>query len=229
MRLVNSELQLEILFEENKINILVLEDKLEYRKYLQCIWEQVQGKEGDNILSENDKAIAFSKMSVMVINPFNISCNEKKMLTKLYQDIKVLVLDNYYEEMSKICSDNIIFLDTVLNAVPYNMQYKFDIDVMDIFKVFDLHLEEEEVDFFEKIVSYIKLQARICNIKLFIFVGLKQYLKDEELELLYKEMFNEKVFLLDVETNIYRWLGAEKVFIIDKDKCVIELEGRQII
>ena len=73
----------------------------------------------------------------------------------------------------------------------------------------------------KRLFEYIKICSFICKYKLIIFVNLKTYLSDEEIEELYKISNYCKISLLLIESREKDWNGDEMEYIIDKDQCLI--------
>ena len=74
----------------------------------------------------------------------------------------------------------------------------------------------------EKIICYINLYVELKNTKLFVFIGLKDILTDEDLDLLYHHCALQKVCLWLIESTKKRpSLPQEKVVIITEDLCEI--------
>ena len=97
-----------------------------------------------------------------------------------------------------------------------------DFDVTNLLKIYDVRMNSLAENLLEKIVEYIKAVNRICNIRIFIFVGLKQYLTENELEQLYEFIFYEHVYLIILEPMFTQILKGEKCCILDSDLCIIE-------
>ena len=96
-------------------------------------------------------------------------------------------------------------------------------DTGDLFKAFDVRIDDESENLVESILQYFLVMSQMANIRLFVFVNLKNYINPEELSKLYQALFYEKIFLLDIEAEQRYSLDEEKAIIIDKDKCVIEI------
>ena len=77
------------------------------------------------------------------------------------------------------------------------------------------------MDVATKIINYIHLAHRVLNTSLFIFINLKSYFSNEDLELLYQTLLYEKVTILLIERYESTKLSFEKHLIIDNDACVI--------
>ena len=86
MKLVNSKYNLDIEFEENISNTLVLENKQHMIDVIQNLILQLKGDEGDFVLS-SEKNVKFDKVVEFITNPFEIDFNNKKIATKLFEQL----------------------------------------------------------------------------------------------------------------------------------------------
>ena len=67
MKMVWSRYGLELQLCENQISTIVMENPLVFTQLLQTIIRQIEGEEGDLLLSEGDKILTFSKNVVLII------------------------------------------------------------------------------------------------------------------------------------------------------------------
>lgn len=79
MKLVNSKYNLDIEFEENISNTLVLENKQHMIDVIQNLILQLKGDEGDFVLS-SEKNVKFDKVVEFITNPFEIDFFLKNLL-----------------------------------------------------------------------------------------------------------------------------------------------------
>ena len=86
-----------------------------------------------------------------------------------------------------------------------------------------VHFEEEGIDFFEKLLDYMRLEQEILKVKLFVLVNIKGFLSLEQLDFLYQQSCYEKIQLLMIENHLNdeKRIGGENLIIIDDDGCVI--------
>ena len=67
MKLVYTELEQQLVFQENKVNVLVIERKELFRRMIQELDKQISGEDGGFVLSANNKTL-----SKIVSNCFSI-------------------------------------------------------------------------------------------------------------------------------------------------------------
>lgn len=223
MKLVYPEYQLELPLAENQIMVLSIENPRMYAAMVGDLWRQSQGEEGGFILSDRDKIIPISKELECVFNPFGLDCNDKKVVNKLYTELKEQAEENLSCESAKMNREILSYLDKVLLQVPYSLDYDVDFDLVSLLKIYGVKIENVQGTLLEKIVEYIKVLSRVCHIKIFVFVGLKQYLTMNELEQLYEFVFYEKISLIIIESVHSECISGEKCWLFDQDFCIIEL------
>lgn len=115
------------------------------------------------------------------------------------------------------------FLDRLLLQMPYALKYNSAFQLPDLLKIFSVEIECDEETLLEQIVEYLWVMKKICGVKNYVFVGLKQYLPISELERLYEYVFYEKINLIIIESIYTPLINGEKGWIIDKDLCIIDL------
>ena len=88
MKLICEKYGIFIEFIENQVATLVIENQKVFSEFVQNLNQQINGDEGDLILSDEDKELSFSKQAVLVTNPFTLNCNEKRIVNKLYKELQ---------------------------------------------------------------------------------------------------------------------------------------------
>ena len=220
MKLVNSKYNLDIEFEENISNTLVLENKQHMIDVIQNLILQLKGDEGDFVLS-SEKNVKFDKVVEFITNPFEIDFNNKKIATKLFEQLTA-VASECVEEYNFINGKIVGTLDYIYSKIEYsNLEYNLEYEWKSIFKLYNVRIGENYNSLYEKIEEYVKVLADILHIKLLIFLNIKENLTEEEIDNLQKICFYKKIFLLLIESEERFVLDNEKTFIIDKDRCLI--------
>jgi CRISPR type II-A-associated protein Csn2 len=224
MRLIYPEYRIEVEFQENIVQTLSIESPKVFSKIMADLWNQVNGGEGGFILAEEDKAHHISKEVELVMNPFSLNCNDRKIITRLYQEITGLATDDFYEKTSALNGKIVDYLDELINAVPYHLKFNLDMDVSALLKIYGVEIESGTDSLLEQVVDYIRVMHQICKINIFIMVNIKQYFEADELQSLYEYVFYEKVNLLLVEGTYSVRAEHEKGLILDKDLCIINID-----
>lgn len=220
MKLVNSKYNLSMEWEENKSTTLIVENKDNMLNIINNLIIQLSGQEGDFVLSDEVK-VKWEKQVDFILEPFTINFNNKKILSKLYEQMFDVSKDEI-EDYNSINNVIINAIDKVTQRVEYNnIVYNLDFDWKNIYKLYDVKIGEDYENLSEKIEEYIKIIADVLHIKLVIFLNLKEYLSKIELKNIQQICFYKKINLLLLESEEREKIENEKTFIIDKDRCLI--------
>lgn len=223
MKLIHTGYGLELEIKENQITVLSVENPKAYTTILRDIWSQVQGGEGSFLFSDGEKVKSIAKEMECIYNPFELDCNDKKIIAKLYQEIREQAEEELVYEGVTLNTKVLEYLEQLLQRVPYPLDYNVDFDVTNLLKLYGVKIESAGGDLLEKIVDYLKVLSQICGVRNYVFIGIKQYLETEELEQLYEFAFYEKINIIIIEAiHSLRVLG-EKCWLLDKDLCIIDL------
>lgn len=220
MRLVNTEMNIEIDMDNSPI-LLVIECEERFAQMVQMLIDQVDKREGDFVLSENNKLLAMDKYCDIIMNPFSLDINDKKIQTKLYAKISGAA-EVYFEEKERIHSEIVRLLDDVVDGLPLdNITYNLELDWNTILKMYSVKIGTEYTSITEKLVDYIKTCALLCETKVLILVNAKSYLNKSDLLNIYEMASYFHVHIMLVEAVAEHFLPEELVYILDKDDCFI--------
>lgn len=223
MKIVHRGYNLAFSIEENQVIVLSVENPRAYAELLQDIWNQSQGGEGGFILSEKEKVLKISKEVECIFNPFALECNDRKIVTHLYQQMKEQADNFLMEETMQINTEINRFLDTLIFQIPFVLKHNQEFDILNLFKLYEVKFDSDVDTVLERIIEYLRVMSKICGIVLYVFVGLKHYLNPNELNELYQFAFYEKIKLILLESIHLPLNEGEKGWIIDADLCIIEL------
>ena len=191
MKFIYGERELTLEFRENEVQVITIENREYFSAFLQNLYNQSQGSEGDIILSEGEKILSLNKVAEIVWNPFSVDINNKKILGKLFQKLKTVSMEEQYAEICELNAKVVHYLDT------------------------------EEIDMFERLLEYVKVLKSLCGVRLLVFINVKNYLSEMQIKELYKATFYYKINLLLVEAHQGKNLECEKNQLIDEDMCFI--------
>ena len=203
-------------FSENKINILIIENQQLFRNVVQNFINQSEGRDEKYILSEGLDIIEFSKKGIVISDVFNIDFSSKKLLSKLNQHICENFTDS--EKLYKLFSFlNETAFDAV-SSVDYDLQFNEIENFESIVKIFDFHIDNDEMGLPEKVIEFMKIQRAFFKKELFVFVNLKSCFSKEETQNFYKWISYNKFKVIFLESFQREKVDEkEKNIIIDKD------------
>jgi CRISPR-associated protein Csn2 len=223
VKLVHPDINYHIVFEENIVNVIVVENPKAFRGFIEELVKQCAGEDGSFILSECEEEIDISRYIELVIDCFNLDFNQKRILNKVYNYLKTLAMDEKnYLKTSEMQMTILQYLEELISSSEHPLVYAADIDIVSIFKSADLKIETNYDTLLEKLVDYINIVQEYCGISCIVFVNLKTYLTEEELTQLYTHASYKKIHIILFEGRLYNKIPEfEKTFILDEDLCEI--------
>ncbi|MBR4731837.1 MAG: type II-A CRISPR-associated protein Csn2 [Lachnospiraceae bacterium] len=225
MRMIYSPYYVDIQFVENQPVILVIEHPMMFQRLLSDLWKQLEGGEGDWILSQQEKNLSISKSVVGIYNPFVVDCNEKRILNKVYAELAETAMINYPVETAELNGRILEYLDNLMQDMPYHLESRMDMDISALLKCYGVEIERDQASLIEKIADYLRAMHLVCRIDLFVFVNLRQYLLDDELKHLYEFAAYEKIHILLIEGCYPKTIFNESIWIYDRDLCMIHIDN----
>ena len=222
MKIVHPELQNKLIFDSYNECELIIESQVLFSKFVSEMHMQITGKEGKFVLSDNEKELEIDKVMEMIVNPFSINLNDKKILGKLYSELSTLAMQedmymNTIELFNKIRS----FITDIEQKSSYILETDSDFNIVNLFKAFGVQIESCNQNFFETVCQYMKVISQILCKKIFAFVNLRSYITDEQAELLIKEAYYNEVNVLFIGNVQRSCLNGCRQYIIDSDYCEI--------
>jgi len=223
MKLVHPMIEQHIVLNENIINVLVVENSRLLSELIIDLKNQTEGKDGKFVLSNDGNIKHISKNVVLVLNIFSIDINERKILNKLYQQLQeISVNEKYYLDTINLKATISKFIISLEEDLTFDIDYEQEFSMVSLFKASNVKIYTENSSIIENIIEYIKVIEELINDKLFIFINLKSFLSNDDIQELYKFVCYNKTNILLLENKKYnKEFPEEKVIIIDNDLCEI--------
>lgn len=217
-----SNFQNDIIISDEYVRILEIEDKALFANIVQSINSLCCNQESKEymVLLDEEKELDFAKNVYFIFDILNIDFNDRKILNKLYSNIKIS-LDSDSEIRNKIevyFRDVFNLLDLTLVDFPFEFTYKTELEVEDLLKLYGIRLYNEGQSFMEKILYLIDLISLLDLCKVLIFCNMKSFFTDSQIEEIYKHIIHNKLNVLLIEGIIKeKTLKYEKKIRIDLD------------
>ena len=103
----------------------------------------------------------------------------------------------------------------------YILEFDQETDMSALLKAVNIHYETRDMYFLERLVQYMKVLAAVVGIKVFMFVNLRSYLTDHQMQEVIKEMKYQNIKGLFIESQQRSCMEGVKQYIIDVDRCEI--------
>lgn len=215
MKLVNYNRQMAMEFKIGEAFFLVVESEQELRKLVDELFISVREDTEDWILSEEVIQKKSSRMEI-IFSPWMVDLNNKKIQKGLFKQIlKLLQQGAEADRAQSILGELRLLLDHLNAELSFGFEYEIE-DISELLKDCGISFPEES-DLLMRLNQYIKICAELLNTRLFVFVGMKSYFTDVELNILAREAGYLDCFILCIEN---RYDGTEKnMILIDRDLC----------
>lgn len=219
MKLIHPLISTPIVFEENKINILVIEDQKVFAGIIIELMNQINGFDGNFVLSSNLKELELEKTTDILIDLFSLDLNQKKIINKVYNQLKATSIEEYID-LTYLLGEILKYIEKITLTTQHPLIYSQDIDVAGIFKLADLRIETSYVSIIEKLINYLSIMQEFNNTSLFILINLKSYFSTEEMQCLYQHILYNKLNVLLLENTVREGRSPQENYrIIDMDLC----------
>ncbi len=209
-------------FAENTVNVLVVENRPLLCRIVACLLSQINSGDGEFVLSEENSIVELGKTVEFITDPFCISMSDRRFQTKINQEAAQLCCAELEEETACLFACASRLGAALAASFDFSADYTAPSDVSGFLKLLDLHIDNYGMTLPERLLEYMKLCRRFFGKKLFVFLNLKSFLSDNELELFYRTVMYEKFDIMLIEAvQRQKACSRERVYIIDGDLCEI--------
>lgn len=222
MKLVCADWERQILLDSQRITEWIVESPDLFSQIVQQLPQQINGGSAGFVLSDSEKELDLSKCAEMIINPFAIDFNDKKIQKKLYAELlEISKGEELYLTTQEILNSLNNYFLQLESISGYELETDVEVDMLALFKAMGIQVQDYAADFFETLIQYIKVMADLMKKKLIIFVNIRSYLNDIQIEQVSEIAVYNEIAILFIE-NIQRDFSKQRrYYIIDKDGCEI--------
>lgn len=222
MKLAHVELKNTIDIKPNQPSEWIVEAPEVFAKYVQELLNQKNGADGNFTFSADGKICDISKRVEVILNPFAVDINEKRIINKLYTQLgEIAYTETFYMQTQEVLQQIYQYVLKLEHESRHILSLDEDIDLNALFKAMGVRHEVFEGDFFETLCRYMKVVCEVLGIKLIICINLRSYLTDEQMESLITDINYADFGLLLIENQERSCLQGVSRCIIDRDLCEI--------
>lgn len=206
-------------FTESTVQTLVIESQAFLRTFLQDLYEQIDGEDGILLLSEKERPLEIGNWVEVIDNFLNFDLNKKTLINKIVG------------EMERISAGDIFFLKTAdimqrVEKYAMDLAFSFDCDIVcgrcsvsGLLKGIGVSVRDEYEDPLERLIDYMELVREFERDKLFVYVNLRSFFSDEEVDGFLRTALDHGYRILLVEAQSHEKLPLESRITVDKDLC----------
>ena len=218
LQLRNFNLMLDL--EEN-INVIVIENKIEYRKFVNSFVNELNIRDGNILLSKDIELLVPEKYIFTFYDYFTFDIN-KYALNKFYKKLNAISMVDFSFETANLKSKIEEYVYNITKQYDMYLDISCDLDVTEILKSLNVKIKQYSELLLDKIINYINVINEIFGIKYFVFISLKEYFSDSEIIDFYNYInYNDFKVVLVEPNNKNNLQTKEKIYVIDEDLCEI--------
>ncbi len=206
---------------QGKVFLLAIENQHLFRTLLENIYRQVDGEEGDIILSKNNAPISISKNADIIESFAPFDMNSKSVISKITSIMEKTAMDeSHFLKTSQMLTDIERYMNDLSFDLPFDVECK-KMSMSSIIKAVSVTVADDTVSEIEKILDYMSFIADVDKQKLFITVNIRSYFADDEIRELVQAVERKQLRVLMLESTAREKIENVPQLIIDKDLCEI--------
>lgn len=219
MRLCFPEIENVFIFDGSFVNSLIIENQRLFRDFVYDLYGLAQGNDGKSVLSVDFSPVAFHKKAELITDFLAFDINSKTVISKVQSILeKSAVSSENYLYTQKNLADNENWLAEIGRDLPFDTEVT-KLSVSNLLKSFGVAVKDDSESLAEKLINYMELIRELDSDKLFIFVGLRSYITDEEAEFFFDTAVKHCYKILLIDSSEFNIIKNEKRTVIDKDLC----------
>lgn len=220
MKIVHPLIEIAIDFKINNCYTLVVENPNEFYNLTSELYQQTKGNEGAFILSDNS-ILNIEKEMLLIYDYYNISFSSKKIVNLINNDILQLLKKNdFIEDFSAISTSFIKLSEKISQELDYELEFEDNFCFEDFIKFSNFKIRNAD-NLLENLITFVDLFIKLTNIKIVSFINISNFLNENEMIELIKQLnyFQVKILFLESQDRI-KSHNLKKI-IIDQDLCII--------
>lgn len=200
---------------------LFLEDPHVFRQIVESLLDCSNNLSDEVVLSNGGSIINLSKISDLIIDPFHIDMNNRRILSGLYNELAESMQSYEDLEYSKWLANTVEMMERVLLRSVAPISFSCEIACQDLFKAVHVKVDDEVECPTDRFISYLRLMHQYCGTEIFFLVNMSLFFDEQELSAIKQSAEYENIALVFLEGECKSI--KEECIIIDKDFCTIEL------
>ena len=219
MKLCIKYLDNNLVLNTSEVCALEIENKRYFYRVVNDLYMASNGNISDDIilLDKNNKEINISNKLKIFLNYFDFGLTDKKYANDISKYITNNITDENKELLAKQYNKIISIYKKILNDIDLPLIIDSEISIENITKIMKININSSK-DLLSNLFILIDLENLFHTKNILVFINLKQYLTNEEIEELYKYSIYNEVQLILIDSQSYgTTLSQEKKLIIDEN------------
>lgn len=222
MKLAHIALENQIDFKDDKIVFWDIEDTQIYYEFVRELKNQIDGEDGNFVLSNNLKSLKLDSSAEIIAGPFDMTFDSKKIANLISKRIvKTAVEDEYFIKFQTIEKSIMEYLRNLIIDADLPVEVG-PIEIENLIKASSFKTSESN-SFYDNLVNYVSLLLNLSKPKLLILVDIKRYIKPESFTQFLHFLQYEDINVLFVDCFLRKILNnGARTYFLDKDHCEFE-------
>lgn len=224
MRLMHPLFSEPIVFSENRIPVLVIENPVVFRNMTAELVGQGEGEDGQYVLSVNYSPIDASGHINVILDFVHLKEVEKRLQTKAINALLKTARESLAQEIHSLTMEIRKFLSVLAACAEFPAAYEESENIQEILKAMNFHVDLEGLPAHEAVYEQMSLMESVSKNQLYVLVNAKSFFSEQELRQLYQMTTYRKMRLFMLEAQeTKRITDFETVTVFDRDLCEIKL------
>ena len=223
MKLAYLSREMVIDWPENRVPVFAIESPMRFRRAVGDLIAQAQGDIGGFVLSQDMQPLEFEKYCEVISDPLRVELNDRAAQAVLTRWAKAQAASaEHFLQTQEVCQRVLAWAFEIALESEEPLLFADELDWTQLIKLCGLRFDDRTTDLPERLLRRMRIAQDYLHKECFIFVHLKRYLSQAELNALYREAFYRKMRVLLVETPCPAIDSTlETAGIIDQDDCEI--------
>lgn len=209
-----------MLDDEQKVNMLVVENQNLFTELIVDISNQINKYKGNFVLSNEHKPIEIYKNIEVLTQFIPFEINRRTLLNKLLQKADTVAQnEEFFLITKKLYSDIGEYAALIAEDIDFDIDFLYEYDISSILKAINFKFKEDYSSIAEMIIDYMLLVREFISDKCFVLVNFRCYISDNDIDNFYKTVLFNKLKVLIISANDHPSSAYEKKIIIDTNLC----------
>ena len=222
MKLAHIALENPIDFKDDKIVFWNIEDAQIYYEFVRELKNQIDGEDGNFVLSNNLKSLKLDSDAEMIVGPFDMAFDSKKIANLISKRIiKTAVEDEYFIKFQNIEKSIMEYLKNLIidSDLPVEVE---PVEIENLIKASSFKASKSN-SFYDNLINYVSLLLNLSKPKLLILVDIKRYIKQNFFAEFLNFLQYEDVNVLFVDCSLNKFSNnSARTYFLDNDHCEFE-------
>lgn len=223
MKLIYYELSISFELKNGDINIFVIESPDLFEKIIMDLSCALETKEEYfSVYDEKNEKLDMRKICELILSPLDLVFDKREVQRKLFRELETVMMeDGLVEDLSKIQAGILQILDKLKNQTDYEIDFNDEMDLADMFRLYDIHIANPQGHFDEKLIEYMITLKRLAGIEVFILANCESYLSESAFAHLEKCAMYYELTIIFLTNRQIELLKSKNTYIIDVNLCEI--------